>query len=149
MSISVGLINRKNSQSYEINFKRSKLSKNVDSNTKSETKFTLIYKELSKILVELRRIELLTPCLQSKCSPSWATAPLKWWAQKDSNLRPQSYQGCALTNWAMGPRLSVCITACAMPWFITLATNTLASVRRRSSGGHLNTKCQKPSLKID
>ena len=21
-----------------------------------------------------------------------------WWAQKDSNLRPQSYQGCALTN---------------------------------------------------
>ena len=27
------------------------------------------------ILVEMRRIELLTPCLQSRCSPSWATPP--------------------------------------------------------------------------
>ena len=26
-------------------------------------------------LVEMRRIELLTPCLQSRCSPSWATPP--------------------------------------------------------------------------
>ena len=26
-------------------------------------------------IVELRRIELLTLCLQSRCSPSWATAP--------------------------------------------------------------------------
>ena len=25
--------------------------------------------------MELKRIELLTPCLQSRCSPSWATAP--------------------------------------------------------------------------
>ena len=27
-------------------------------------------------LVEMRRIELLTPCLQGRCSPSWATPPL-------------------------------------------------------------------------
>ena len=27
------------------------------------------------LLVELRRIELLTPCLQGRCSPSWATPP--------------------------------------------------------------------------
>ena len=27
-------------------------------------------------VVELRRLELLTPCLQSRCSPNWATAPL-------------------------------------------------------------------------
>ena len=27
------------------------------------------------LLVEMRRIELLTPCLQSRCSPSWATPP--------------------------------------------------------------------------
>ena len=26
-------------------------------------------------LVEMRRLELLTPCLQSRCSPSWATPP--------------------------------------------------------------------------
>ena len=45
-------------------------------------------------LVEMRRIELLTPCLQGRCSPSWATPPWclllflflpsfcskKWWA---------------------------------------------------------------------
>ena len=27
------------------------------------------------LLVEMRRIELLTPCLQGRCSPSWATPP--------------------------------------------------------------------------
>ena len=27
------------------------------------------------LLVEVRRIELLTPCLQSRCSPSWAIPP--------------------------------------------------------------------------
>ena len=27
------------------------------------------------LLVEMRRIELLTPCLQSRCSPSWAKPP--------------------------------------------------------------------------
>ena len=26
-------------------------------------------------VVEMRRIELLTPCLQGRCSPSWATPP--------------------------------------------------------------------------
>ena len=30
---------------------------------------------LCKTLVEMRRIELLTPCLQGRCSPSWATPP--------------------------------------------------------------------------
>ena len=28
-----------------------------------------------RFLVEMRRIELLTPCLQGRCSPSWATPP--------------------------------------------------------------------------
>ena len=37
MSIPVDLINRRNSQSYKINFIKLKLSKNIDSNTKSET----------------------------------------------------------------------------------------------------------------
>ena len=27
------------------------------------------------IMVEIKRLELLTPCLQSRCSPSWATPP--------------------------------------------------------------------------
>ncbi len=29
----------------------------------------------SLVLVEMRRIELLTPCVQGRCSPSWATPP--------------------------------------------------------------------------
>ena len=32
-------------------------------------------KTFERSRVELKRIELLTPCLQSRCSPSWATAP--------------------------------------------------------------------------
>ena len=28
-------------------------------------------------MVEMRRIELLTPCLQGRCSPSWATPPFR------------------------------------------------------------------------
>ena len=28
-----------------------------------------------------------------------------WWAQVDSNHRPHAYQACALTCWAMSPRL--------------------------------------------
>ena len=35
----------------------------------------LSYAPSSSLLVEMRRIELLTPCLQSRCSPSWATPP--------------------------------------------------------------------------
>ena len=59
-------------------------------------------------MVERRRIELLTPCVQSRCSPSWANTPHKlnnqnWWAWMDSNQRPHPYQGCALTTWATGP----------------------------------------------
>ena len=30
-------------------------------------------------MVEMRRIELLTPCLQGRCSPSWATPPNFCW----------------------------------------------------------------------
>ena len=39
MSISVGLINRRNSQPNKINFTRLKLSKNIDSNHKVRNKF--------------------------------------------------------------------------------------------------------------
>ena len=41
--------------------------------------FYIVFKEqvtwLFVRLVEMRRIELLTPCLQGRCSPSWATPP--------------------------------------------------------------------------
>ena len=41
--------------------------------------FSLIWFVLILVpLVEMRRIELLTPCLQSRCSPSWATPPRLW-----------------------------------------------------------------------
>ncbi len=38
---------------------------------------------------------------------------LKKWAQVDSNHWPQSYQGCALTNWAMGPNAQIFAPACS------------------------------------
>ena len=40
-------------------------------------------------LVEMRRVELLTPCLQGRCSPNWATPPcggLKWARTTDLTL---------------------------------------------------------------
>ena len=48
-------------------------------------------------------IEPLTSWMQIRRSPSWANPPVFWWAEKDSNYRPHTYQGCALTNWATGP----------------------------------------------
>ena len=35
----------------------------------------LFFSRLCSDVVEMRRIELLTPCLQGRCSPSWATPP--------------------------------------------------------------------------
>ena len=34
-----------------------------------------VYSQLITVLVEMRRVELLTPCLQGRCSPNWATPP--------------------------------------------------------------------------
>ena len=36
-------------------------------------------------VVEMRRIELLTPCLQGRCSPSWATPPDLLWVPNTQN----------------------------------------------------------------
>ena len=46
-------------------------------------------------LVEMSGIEPLTPCLQGRCSPSWAIPPYqsRWW---DSNPRPADYKSAAL-----------------------------------------------------
>ena len=44
--------------------------------------FTMFYNYPKKrwpFLVEVRRIELLTPCLQSRCSPSWAIPPHRFY----------------------------------------------------------------------
>ena len=53
--------------------------------------------------VELTGIEPATYSVQGNCSPSWATAPIKWWAYVDSNHGPHPYQRCALTSWAISP----------------------------------------------
>lgn len=56
--------------------------------------------------MEITRVELVTSCLQSRRSPSWAISPftnLRWWAYVELHHRPHPYQGCALTNWAIGP----------------------------------------------
>ena len=72
----------------------------------------------SSSLVEVRGFEPLTPCLQGRCSPSWAIPPgqfyiyfsqelLSWkWGWEDLNLRPHAYQACALTSWATTPGLT-------------------------------------------
>ena len=41
----------------------------------SKTLICLFYEVFKVHVVETRRIELLTPCLQGRCSPSWATPP--------------------------------------------------------------------------
>ena len=55
------------------------------------------------LLVEMRRIELLTPCLQGRCSPSWATPPKVivihlWsrqpWGQVPSKLNNTDLRTC-------------------------------------------------------
>ena len=46
MSIPVDLINRRNSQPNKINFTRSKLSKNIESDTKSETNLCPFFKKI-------------------------------------------------------------------------------------------------------
>ena len=61
---------------------------------------------VSSWMVEPRRIELLTSCVQSRRSPSWAMAP-SWWVWEDLNFWPHPYQGCALTNWATDPSRSL------------------------------------------
>ena len=38
------------------------------------------------------------PTIKQKSLGTALSLRESWWAQKDSNLRPQSYQGCALTN---------------------------------------------------
>ena len=47
-----------------------------------------------RCLVEMRRIELLTPCLQGRCSPSWATPPKFVWYFVTSGL-PYTCTVCA------------------------------------------------------
>ena len=73
-------------------------------------------------MVEDDGIEPTTPCLQSRCSPSWANPPFLfldpfecnqtdccqiWWVWLVSNQRPPPYQDGALTNWATDPSRSL------------------------------------------
>ena len=48
---------------------------------------------LASALVEMRRIELLTPCLQSRCSPSWATPPYALRCSSAGEPTPPYLQG--------------------------------------------------------
>jgi hypothetical protein len=51
------------------------LDADVPSTSQIYIKSYYLLRQRNLLMVELRRIELLTPCLQSRCSPSWATAP--------------------------------------------------------------------------
>ena len=62
-----------------------------------------IYLHQPKKLVEANGFEPMTSCLQSRCSPNWATPPKKWWAWVDLNYRPHAYQACALTKLSYRP----------------------------------------------
>ena len=55
-------------------------------------------------MVEMRRIELLTPCLQGRCSPSWATPPFR------SVLRSIPFH-----NFVKAPRHTLSIVFLALP----------------------------------
>ena len=55
MSVPVNLINRGNSQPNKINFTRSKLSKNIESDTKSETNLCSLLKSCQVALRSLPR----------------------------------------------------------------------------------------------
>ena len=92
------------------------------------------FEVLEWYLVEIKGIEPLTPCLQSRCSPSWAKPPNFWWAQMDSNHRPHAYQACALTTWAMRPFLVV-----------SRSTHAYQAVRRRNFVSLLTTRAMRPS----
>ena len=79
------------------------------------SRYILFCKLLLSEPMEMERFELLTPCLQGRCSPNWATPPFgcltifnfqnrsfeRAWV--DSNHRPHAYQACALTGWATSP----------------------------------------------
>ena len=54
-------------------------------------------------MVEDSGIAPLTSWMQIRRSPSWANPPINWWAEKDSNFRPHTYQGCALPTELPAP----------------------------------------------
>ena len=65
---------------------------------------------LSRELVEMNGIEPMTPCLQSRCSPSWATPPnisWKWQPLTKSLICPCRYisghivRKCSLIHWVL------------------------------------------------
>ena len=65
-------------------------------------------------LVEMRRIELLTPCLQSRCSPSWATPPqVEAFLQVFFLIFQDPFRN--LQNWTMIP-VSLADWRCAFLW---------------------------------
>ena len=51
-------------------------------------------------LVEMRRIELLTLCVQGRCSPSWATPPFS--APSKSNNAPSNFSWLTRVNHSHG-----------------------------------------------
>ena len=63
----------------------------------------------SEVMVEMRRVELLTPCVQSKCSPNWATPPfvLNSVLENIRDVLFLSYQDFFITIY--NPEISVCI----------------------------------------
>ena len=76
-------------------------------------------------MVEDDGIEPTTPCLQSRCSPSWANPPWNpsvktWWVWLGSNQRPPPYQDGALTSWATDPKRAT--NLCATKQLISVNT---------------------------
>ena len=53
----------------------------------------------------MRRIELLTPCLQGRCSPSWATPPnLSWYFVRNNLPYTRTALRCSFLVWATNCR---------------------------------------------
>ena len=66
----------------------------------------LSYSAIKIKMVEPRGIEPLTPCVQGRCSPSWAMTPQTWSEWQDLNLqpsgpKPDALPSCATFRWQM------------------------------------------------
>ena len=83
-------------------------------------------------LVEMRRIELLTPCLQGRCSPSWATPPY----QQGIRIEIFSFPRLKVHNLSIAPsKLNNDLRLCSL--WLTIGYETLfksqVSLERRWS----------------
>ena len=71
-------------------------------------------------LVEMMGIEPMTPCLQGRCSPSWATPPSVWVFSSVSLSVTENWT----TSRSLFPQYSTTSSSSSSLWFFCLFANT-------------------------